>query len=142
MASVYLARDLKHEREVALKVLRPELAAVIGAERFLAEIKTTANLPHWAPDGNSIYYFRYGLDGSRLWEARIDRGPPVAVLDRDSLMAWPDRAGISGDLHPDGDRFITWREADGSGPEESVEEVRYFVVTNWFEEMRARLGGG
>ena len=38
MATVYLARDLKHDREVALKVLRPELGAVLGAERFLAEI--------------------------------------------------------------------------------------------------------
>ncbi len=44
MATVYLADDLKHERKVALKVLKPELAAVVGAERFLAEIKTTANL--------------------------------------------------------------------------------------------------
>jgi serine/threonine-protein kinase len=41
MATVYLAEDLKHERNVALKILRPELAAVIGAERFLAEIKRT-----------------------------------------------------------------------------------------------------
>ena len=40
MATVYLADDLKHERKVALKVLKPELAAVVGAERFLAEIKT------------------------------------------------------------------------------------------------------
>ena len=46
MATVYLAHDLKHDRRVAVKVLRPELAAVIGAERFLAEIKTTANLQH------------------------------------------------------------------------------------------------
>ena len=46
MATVYLARDLKHDRDVAIKVLRPELAAVIGAERFLTEIKTTANLQH------------------------------------------------------------------------------------------------
>jgi tRNA A-37 threonylcarbamoyl transferase component Bud32 len=46
MATVYLAHDLKHERRVAIKVLRPELAAVIGAERFLTEIKTTANLQH------------------------------------------------------------------------------------------------
>ena len=46
MATVYLADDLKHERKVALKVLKPELAAVVGAERFLAEIKTTANLKH------------------------------------------------------------------------------------------------
>ena len=43
MATVYLADDLRHERKVALKVLKPELAAVVGAERFLAEIKTTAN---------------------------------------------------------------------------------------------------
>ena len=46
MATVYLADDVKHERKVALKVLKPEQAAVVGAERFLAEIKTTANLTH------------------------------------------------------------------------------------------------
>ncbi len=46
MATVYLADDIKHERKVALKVLKPELAALVGAERFLAEIKTTANLQH------------------------------------------------------------------------------------------------
>ena len=46
MATVYLAQDLRHDRKVAVKVLRPELAAVIGAERFLSEIKTTANLQH------------------------------------------------------------------------------------------------
>ena len=46
MATVYLAEDIKHQRKVALKVLKPELAAVVGAERFLAEIRTTANLQH------------------------------------------------------------------------------------------------
>src|SRR5881398_70908 len=46
MATVYLAEDLKHDRKVALKVLRPELAAIIGAERFVQEIKTTAQLQH------------------------------------------------------------------------------------------------
>jgi hypothetical protein len=46
MARVYLATDVKHHRQVALKVLRPALAAVIGAERFLKEIETTANLQH------------------------------------------------------------------------------------------------
>ena len=45
-ATVYLAHDAKHDRSVALKVLRPELAAVIGAARFLNEIKITANLHH------------------------------------------------------------------------------------------------
>src|SRR3989441_8609023 len=46
MATVYLARDLKHDRDVALKVLRPELAAVLGAERFLQEIRISARLDH------------------------------------------------------------------------------------------------
>ena len=46
MATVWLAQDLRHDRKVGLKVLRPELSAVIGAERFLAEIRTTANLQH------------------------------------------------------------------------------------------------
>ncbi len=46
MATVYLTDDLKHECKIALKVLKPEPATVVGAERFLAEIKTTANLTH------------------------------------------------------------------------------------------------
>jgi len=46
MATVYLAEDLKHGRRVAIKVLHPELSAVLGGERFLGEIKVTANLQH------------------------------------------------------------------------------------------------
>ncbi len=46
MATVFLARDVKHDRHVALKVLRPELGAVLGVERFLSEIKVTAHLQH------------------------------------------------------------------------------------------------
>ena len=46
MATVYLAEDLKHHRKVAVKVLRPELAAALGSDRFLREIETTANLRH------------------------------------------------------------------------------------------------
>ena len=46
MATVYLAHDLRHDRKVAIKVLHPELAAVIGAERFLREIRTIAALQH------------------------------------------------------------------------------------------------
>jgi serine/threonine-protein kinase len=46
MATVYLARDLRHERPFALKVLRPELAASLGPDRFLREIRTTAQLTH------------------------------------------------------------------------------------------------
>jgi eukaryotic-like serine/threonine-protein kinase len=46
MATVYLARDSRHERDVAIKVLHPELGAALGGERFLAEIRTTARLQH------------------------------------------------------------------------------------------------
>jgi serine/threonine protein kinase len=46
MATVYLARDIKHSRPVALKILDPDLGAVLGVERFLAEIRVTANLQH------------------------------------------------------------------------------------------------
>jgi serine/threonine-protein kinase len=86
MATVYLADDLKHERKVALKVLKPELAAVIGAERFLAEIKTTANLqhPHILPlhdsgeaDGLLFYVMPY-VEGESLRE-RLDRDRQLGV---------------------------------------------------------------
>ena len=63
MATVYLANDIKHERKVALKVLKPELAAVVGAERFLAEIKTTANLQH----PNILPLFDSGSAGGLLY---------------------------------------------------------------------------
>ena len=86
MATVYLADDLKHERKVALKVLKPELAAVIGAERFLAEIETTANLqhPHILPlhdsgvaDGLLFYVMPY-VEGESLRE-KLDRERQLSV---------------------------------------------------------------
>ena len=88
MATVYLADDLKHERKVALKVLKPELAAVVGAERFLAEIKTTANLthPHILPLFDSgeadgfLFYVMPHIEGESLRE-RIDREKQLPVDD-------------------------------------------------------------
>jgi len=86
MATVYLARDLRHDRPVALKVLRPELAAVIGAERFLQEIKLTANLqhPHILPlhdsgtvDGTVFYVMPY-VEGESL-RARLDREKQLSI---------------------------------------------------------------
>ena len=88
MATVYLAEDLKHERKVALKVLKPELSAVVGAGRFLAEIKTTANLqhPHILPlhdsgeaDGLLFYVMPY-VEGESLRE-RLDREHQLPVDD-------------------------------------------------------------
>ncbi len=88
MATVYLADDIKHERKVALKVLKPELAAVVGAERFLAEIKTTANLthPHILPlfdsgeaDGFVFYVMPY-VEGESLRD-KLNRDHQLPVDD-------------------------------------------------------------
>jgi TolB-like protein len=88
MASVYLASDLRHERKVALKVLKPELAALVGARRFLAEIKTTANLqhPHILPLFDSgtadgfLFYVMPFVDGETLRQ-RLDRDGSLSVED-------------------------------------------------------------
>ena len=88
MATVYLARDVRHARQVAIKVLHPELAAVLGAERFLAEIKTTANLqhPHILPlfdsgsaDGQLFYVMPF-VEGETL-RARLDRETQLPIAD-------------------------------------------------------------
>ena len=86
MATVYLAEDLKHERKVALKVLKPEVAAVIGAERFLTEIKTTAHLqhPHILPLFDSgeadrlLFYVMPYVEGESLRE-KLDRERQLSV---------------------------------------------------------------
>jgi serine/threonine-protein kinase len=88
MAAVYLAEDLKHERKVAVKVLRPELAAVIGADRFLHEIKLTAALQHpnilalydsGAAD-NFLYYVMPYVEGESLRD-RLSREIQLPVAD-------------------------------------------------------------
>ena len=93
MATVYLAHDLKHDRKVAIKVLRPELAAVIGAERFLREIKTIANLQHPHILGlidsgevnGTAYYVMPFVEGESLRD-RLSREKQLPIAD-----ARPDR---------------------------------------------------
>jgi len=88
MATVYLAEDLKHHRKVAVKVLHPELAAVLGAERFLAEIRTTANLqhPHILPLHDSgqadglLFYVMPNVEGETL-RARLTREQQLPIED-------------------------------------------------------------
>src|SRR5215213_2342133 len=88
MATVYLAQDIKHDRKVAVKVLRPELAAVIGAERFLSEIKTTANLqhPHILPLHDSgeadsfLFYVMPFVEGESLRD-RLTREKQLPIGD-------------------------------------------------------------
>ena len=86
MATVYLAQDVKHERPVALKVLHPELAASLGTDRFLREIKTAARLnhPHILPLHDSgecdgfLYYVMPYVEGESLRE-RLDREHQLPV---------------------------------------------------------------
>ena len=86
MATVYLAEDLKHKRKVALKVLKPELAAVLGAERFVQEITTTAALqhPHILPLFDSgtadgfLYYVMPFIQGETLRE-KLNRETQLGV---------------------------------------------------------------
>src|SRR5687767_7789976 len=86
MATVYLAQDLRHDRPVALKLLNPELGAVLGVERFLAEIRVTANLQHpnllplfdsGAADG-LLYYVMPFVEGESL-RARLEREKQLPI---------------------------------------------------------------
>src|SRR5688572_30854506 len=86
MATVYLALDVKHERRVAIKVLQPDLAATLGAERFLREIKLTAQLqhPHILPlldsgeANGSLYYVMPFVEGQSLRD-RLDREKQLPI---------------------------------------------------------------
>ena len=86
MATVYLAEDLKHRRKVAVKVLRPELAALLGAERFVKEIEVTANLqhPHILPLHDSgeadgfLYYVMPCVVGESLRE-KLSREKQLSI---------------------------------------------------------------
>ena len=88
MATVYLAEDLKHRRRVAIKVLRPELAAVIGAERFVREIQTIAALQHPHILGlidsgevnGTAYYVMPFIEGESLRD-RITREKQLSIAD-------------------------------------------------------------
>jgi hypothetical protein len=88
MATVYLAHDLKHDRDVAIKVLHPDLGAALGAERFLSEIRTTARLqhPHILPLLDSgeadglLYYVMPVVTGETL-RARLEREQQLPIPD-------------------------------------------------------------
>ena len=116
MATVYLADDLRHERKVALKVLKPELAAVVGADRFLAEIKTTANLqhPHILPLFDSgeadsfLFYVMPYVEGESLREKLnreqqlpVDEAIRIATAVAQALQHAHDREVIHRDIKPE-----------------------------------------
>src|SRR5688500_2549627 len=88
MAAVYLARDLRHRRPVAVKVLHPELSAVLGPERFLKEVEVTASLqhPHILPlfdsgsAGGLLYYVMPFVEGETLRQ-RLERERQLPVAE-------------------------------------------------------------
>src|SRR3990170_8493427 len=112
MATVYLAQDLRHDRKVAIKVLRPELAAVIGAERFLSEIKTTANLQHphilaLHDSGQAesfLFYVMPYVEGESLRD-RLNREKQLPIADAVRIATEaagaPDYAHRHGVVHRD-----------------------------------------
>jgi len=116
MATVYLAEELKHDRMVAVKVLKPELAVAIGAERFLAEIKTTANLQHphilalhdSGEVNGTVYYVMPYVDGEPLRD-RLDREKQLPIEDAlriagevaDALQYAHERGVIHRDIKPE-----------------------------------------
>src|SRR5688500_9391275 len=123
MATVYLAEDLKHGRKVALKVLRPELGGVLGADRFLQEIKTTARLqhPHLLPLYDSgmtpaahgvgtglLYYVMPYVEGETLREKLdreqqlgVDEAVNIATEVADALQYAHDQGVIHRDIKPE-----------------------------------------
>ena len=120
MATVYLAHDRKHDRKVAVKVLRPELAAVVGATRFLQEIKVTASLqhPHILPLFDSgeadgfLFYVMPFVEGESLRDRLKREGPlgtgEVARILRDvadALSHAHARDVVHRDIKPDNVMF-------------------------------------
>jgi serine/threonine-protein kinase len=109
MATVYLARDRKHDRAVALKVLKPDLAAAIGPDRFLREIRLTAQLdhPHILPLLDSgeaegvLYYAMPYVEGETLRDrlARYDDRPlHIVAQGTQPSTAWPSIVRVGPDL--------------------------------------------
>ena len=88
MATVYLAHDLKHDRDVAIKVLHPDLGAALGGERFLSEIRTTARLqhPHILPlldsgEADGLLYYVMPLVTGETLRARLERERQLPIVD-------------------------------------------------------------
>jgi serine/threonine protein kinase/tetratricopeptide (TPR) repeat protein len=116
MATVYLAHDLKHHRNVAIKVLRPELGQLLGADRFLREIEVVAGLhhPHILPlydsgeAGGSLYYVMPLVEGESL-RAKIDREGQLPIDEAlryarevaDALSYAHARGVVHRDIKPD-----------------------------------------
>jgi hypothetical protein len=129
MATVYLAHDARHDRKVAIKVLKPELAAVLGARN--------GRFARWSPDGNYIYYLNRVAGIDSIFRARVDRSPTVVVRAPELVMAVDLVSAPGWDIHPDGKRLIV------SVPDLPIATApslagpsRFVVILNWFTQLR------
>ncbi len=144
MATVYLAQDLKHDRAVALKVLRPELAATLGPDRFPREIRIVAQLSHphilptripfdgyanapaWSPNGHALTFAGHDPAGFDIYVQRVRGQPPVKLAgDR----AWE----VSPRWSPDGTQIAFVSQKNGNSDIAVVPaaggEVRFVTTT-------------
>jgi len=146
MATVYLADDLKHRRKVALKVLRPELAQAMGAERFLHEIETTANLrhPHILPLYDSgeaagfLFYVMPYVEGESLRE-RLDREKQLPIPD--ALAIAREVAGALGYAH---ERGVVHRDIKPANiiydPKKRIAKITDFGVACLTDASKTKTG--
>ena len=142
MATVYLARDLRHKRDVALKVLRPELAAALGPQRFLREIETTANLRHpnilplydSGDAGGFLFYVMPFIEGESL-RNRLTREKRLPV--EEALQLAREAAEALGYAHA---RGVIHRDIK---PENILLEGGHAVVADFgIAKAMSELGGG
>jgi len=141
MATVYLAEDLRHKRQVAIKVLRPELGAAIGAERFLREIETTASLrhPHILPLFDSgeaaglLYYVMPLVEGESLRD-RMQRDRQLTIDD--ALAIAREVADALGYAHT---RGVVHRDIK---PENILLEAGHAVVADFGIARAVSVAGG
>ena len=141
MATVYLATDLRHDRAVALKVLKPDLAAALGAERFLREIKTTAGLthPHILPlldsgDAGGLLFYVMPYVGGESLRDRLGRERQLPLDD--ALRITREVADALGYAHSHG---VIHRDVK---PENILLESGHAVVADFGIARAVRAAGG
>jgi len=141
MATVYLAHDLKHGRDVAIKVLHPDLGAALGAERFLSEIRTTARLqhPHILPlldsgEAGGLLYYVMPLATGETLRARLERDRQLPIDD--ALRIAREVADALGYAHSAG---IVHRDIK---PENILLQGRHALVADFGIALAVQQAGG